>query len=280
MKRKLPSALPIQYKSNILLKNTFIKRGNAERSLGFLIKLYTLLRRITKRRRLFVPTISRKRAVYLIDYLLYKLQPGFIIRRVIAAGKPYMLPVPISDHRASYLACKWLRHAVLLETKKNRATIPQLLLKEIVNIRRKKGVALQVLADYIKVAVDQRPFSRFIRKKHKQPWRKYHRIFTSKQRLNWRRKRRIRWKIRRRGFKKTRYFKAIKGKRRFFRKLRRVRYLYRHNSTLPHYLRFNRLWYKNSKKRYKSKYNKHQKPKNDKTTKHNSNNPYRRYFYR
>jgi ribosomal protein S7 len=203
-----PLIVPEHLKSNVLFKNLFIKKGNAERSLNFIIELHSLLRISVKRHIIFIPGSGINYPVQILDKLLYKVKPGFIIRRIIAAGKPYYLPVPISEHRASYLACSWLRKAIIQDTK-GSSTIPQLMLKEILNLSKNKGIALQALKDYIKLALDQRPFSRFIRKKFKKRTKQYHRVYTNRARKQWRAKRKIVRSYLRRTRKKTKHFKSM-----------------------------------------------------------------------
>jgi ribosomal protein S7 len=201
--------VPENLKANVLFKNIFVKKGNSERSLNFLMQLHTFLRISVKRRIIRVQGGKRNYPPQVLDKLLYKLKPAFIIRRVIAAGKPYMLPVPISDHRALYLACSWMRKAILQDTK-GAATIPQLMLREILNLSRNKGLAVQALSDYIKLAIDQRPFSRFIRRKFKKRSRQYHRIYTNRARKLWRARRKPIRLNRRRTRWKTKRFSAVK----------------------------------------------------------------------
>lgn len=82
---------------------------------------------------------------------------------MIRAGKTYKIPVPISDHRATYLACKWLKQATLEDTKTS-ITIPHLIFRELRDLLRNKGKALKTLRTYISTAIDQRPFTKFLRK--------------------------------------------------------------------------------------------------------------------
>lgn len=109
---------------------------------------------------------GRTKPVEYINTTLSLVKPPFILRRVIAAGKPYTLPVPITDHRASYLACKWLKKGILHDTA-SATRIPTLMYREFHKTRINKGEGIVQLKKYISTAIDQRPFSRFIRKKRK-----------------------------------------------------------------------------------------------------------------
>jgi len=111
-------------------------------------------------------TLGEKDPLKIIDKCLYNLMPAFILRRTFVAGRFYNLPVPISDNHARFMAADWLRKAAFKDNK-NAFTVPYLLAREVGTVLHNNGSACLALQNYVEVALDQRPFSRYIRKKRK-----------------------------------------------------------------------------------------------------------------
>jgi len=147
--------LPVAYHKVDKLKSLLIKSGKKERTNSFLLKLLTLVKHQTK-----------KDPFIVLDTLLFKLAPGFILRRTFVAGKLFNLPVPISDNHAFFMGADYLRKAAFRNTK-TFLTVPYLLFNEIKDALQHKGGAYESLKAYIDIALDHRPFSRYIRKKKK-----------------------------------------------------------------------------------------------------------------
>ena len=180
-KKKTINNLPIALKDTFLFRNILIKRGNRERAFRFMSEVHGIIKtsyrkhriktRIKfktkiikkKKRRIKVVEAIRPKPHLIINEAIYKLKPSFNLRRLIRAGKTYKIPVPISDHRATYLACKWLKQATIEDTKTS-ITIPHLIFRELRDLLRNKGKALKTLRTYISTAIDQRPFTKFLRK--------------------------------------------------------------------------------------------------------------------
>lgn len=226
---KAITLIPDKLQDTLLFRNVFIKEGNLERASRFISDLNALLKltyrrgtlirlkKIRKTKNLVKTKQIHKRPkpYQILNQLLYKLKPGFIIRRVIVAGKTYSLPVPITNHRASYLACNWLRKAVLSDTK-SASTIPNLMLKELINLLKNKGEAVAQLRSYIAIAIDQRPFSRYIRKKRKKRnINYYHRVITNKTRKRYRQRRKI---VRRLNYRTRRNEKRFRATKHYYKK--------------------------------------------------------------
>jgi hypothetical protein len=152
------------------LKGVLIKSGNGERSNTFLMNLYAILKQgfrgksVTTKYQL--TSFGETKPLAIIDRCLYKLMPAFILRRVIKSGKSFELPVPISDNHAFFMACNWLSKASL-KNNKSALTIPYLLTQEICATLYNEGAALDYLKAYIEIALDQRPFMRYVKKKRK-----------------------------------------------------------------------------------------------------------------
>jgi len=152
------------------LKGVLIKSGNKERSHNFLMNLYMILKQgfrgMSVVNKYQLQSFGETKPLAIIDKCLYRLMPAFVLRRVIKSGKPFELPVPISDNHAYFMACNWLLKASL-KNNKTALTIPYLLTQEICATLHNEGSALDSLKAYIEIALDQRPFLRYIKKKRK-----------------------------------------------------------------------------------------------------------------
>ena len=188
-KKKTINKLPTALKDTLLLRNILLKRGNRERAFRFMSEVHGIIKtsyrknrlkpkvkvkiktkikfnkknRTKKRIKIKTVETIRPKPYLVVNEALYKIKPGFILRRLIRAGKTYKIPVPISDHRATYLACKWLKQATVEDTKTS-ITIPHLIFRELRDLLRNKGKAIKSLRTYISTAIDQRPFTKFLRK--------------------------------------------------------------------------------------------------------------------
>jgi hypothetical protein len=144
------------------------KCGNRQRALSSIFSLFTQLKLglagfpIVKNYPLH--TLDAKNPIHLIHKCLYKLKPAFFLRRIIKSGKRYDLPVPISDKRATFMAIDWLRKTVL-KNNKNEHSFATLLAQEISASLHHKGSSYNFLKAYIDIALDQRPFSKLIKRR-------------------------------------------------------------------------------------------------------------------
>jgi hypothetical protein len=152
------------------LRGVLVKSGNRERSHSFIMSLYTILKQGFRGKvvtnKYPVNSFGETTPLTIIDRCLYKLMPAFVFHKVIKAGKSFELPVPISDNHAYFKACNWLLKASL-RNNKTALTIPYLLTQEICATLYNEGSALDYLTAYIEIALDQRPFMRYIKKKRK-----------------------------------------------------------------------------------------------------------------
>jgi len=169
--------IPLKYKRLEKLKSLLTKCGNKERSLTITRKLLSNLRISTNglsNKHKLLPFIKSnpifslglKNPIAILNACLFKLMPAFILKRVFVAGKYYYLPVPVSFNRASYFAANALVKAALVNTR-GSGTMSEFLIREIGATVHNKGAAYKSLMEYIAIGLDQRPFSRFIRKRRK-----------------------------------------------------------------------------------------------------------------
>jgi hypothetical protein len=148
------------------LVNILQKCGNKQRALSYLFSLFGKLK-LGLAGFPIVPnyplhTLDEKNPIQIIQKSLYNLKPAFFIRRTIRSGRRYDLPVPISDKRATFMAIDWLRKTVFKDNK-NDKSFTSLLAREISATLYHEGSAKDFLKAYIDIALDQRPFGRFIK---------------------------------------------------------------------------------------------------------------------
>lgn len=171
------NTLPEKFKKVHTLKSLLIRSGNKERTNTFILRLMHILKLAAKLKNKHHPLISitaryplnvleEKDPIKILDKCLYNLMPAFILRKTFVTGKLYNLPVPISPKRARFMSADWLRKAAFKDNK-NALTVPYLLTREIGAVLYKTGSAYASLGEYIDTALDQRPFSRYIRRKRK-----------------------------------------------------------------------------------------------------------------
>jgi len=148
--------------------SVFQKCGNKQRSLSSLFSLFALLKRSIAGYPILsqypLNTLDENDPIQIINKSLYNLKPAFLIRRTIKSGKRYDLPVPISSQRATFMAMDWMRK-IALKNNKNNLSLSFLLAQEISANVYRDGSAQNFLKAYIDIALDQRPFSRFIKRK-------------------------------------------------------------------------------------------------------------------
>nr|ADZ99059.1 ribosomal protein S7 [Physarum polycephalum] len=148
--------------------NILQKRGNKQRALSSFFGLFKQLKLgiagfpIVDKYPLHTRDV--KNPIDALYQSLYNLKPAFLIRRTIKSGRRYDLPVPISENRAIFMAIDWLRKTVF-KNNKNDLSFTSLLAREISASLHHEGSAKDFLRAYIDIAIDQRPFSRFIKKK-------------------------------------------------------------------------------------------------------------------
>lgn len=150
----------------INLVNILQKCGNKQRAFSYLFGLFGKLKLglagfpIVANYPLH--TLDEKNPIQIIHKSLYNLKPAFFIRRTIRSGRRYDLPVPISDKRATFMAIDWLRKTIF-KNNKNDLSFTYLLAREISATLYNEGSAKDFLKAYIDIALDQRPFGRFIK---------------------------------------------------------------------------------------------------------------------
>jgi len=175
--RYFKNYLPEKYKKIDKLKSLLIHSGNKERTNSFFLRLLQVLKTCAtvkdNRNKLInftsknpINTLGEKNPITILDKSLFNLMPAFILQKTFVAGRFYNLPVPVSGNRARFMAADWLRKAALKDNK-NAFTVPFLLAREVGVVLHNNGSACASLQSYIDTALDQRPFSRYIRKKRK-----------------------------------------------------------------------------------------------------------------
>jgi hypothetical protein len=144
------------------------KCGNRQRALSSMFSLFKQLKLglagFPVANNYPLNTLDAENPIHLIHKCLYNLKPAFLLRRVVKSGKRYDLPVPISDKRAIFMAIDWLRKTVL-KNNKNELSFSSLLAQEISACLHHKGSAENFLKAYIDIALDQRPFNKFIKRR-------------------------------------------------------------------------------------------------------------------
>lgn len=177
MSRDFKNYLPEKYKKVDKLKSLLIRGGNKERTNTFLLRLLQDLKTAAtiKNNQNFIisflsknplNTLGEKDPLKIIDKCLYNLMPAFILRRTFVAGRFYNLPVPISNNHARFMAADWLRKSAFKDVN-SPLTVSNLLTRAVAEVLNNTGSAVASLKSYIEIALDQRPFSRYIRKKRK-----------------------------------------------------------------------------------------------------------------
>jgi len=183
------------------LKGVMIKCGNKERSTTFLLNLYSRLKQDQRDdnviNKYHLKSFGLKNPLPIINRCLYLLMPAFVLRRIIKSGKTYNLPVPISSNHANFKAAHWLLNAAV-NNNKNDLTLPSLLTQEIYATLNKQGAAYDSLKAYIDIAIDQRPFMRFVRKKRKVKTRSKKSYAGTRLRKIYRKQRTLKFKLRNR----------------------------------------------------------------------------------
>jgi len=208
--RDFKKYLPDKYKRIDKLKGLLVRSGNKERTNTFLLSLMQTLKtcaNLSDNHNSLVSfvsenplnTLGEKSPFKILDKCLYQLMPAFILRRTFRAGRIYNLPVPISDNRASFMASDWFRKSI--NTKTSSSDISLLMARAVGEVLHKKGSARRSLKNYIKIALDQRPFSRYIRKKRKIVARSKYGYVSFKLRKKYKKNKRI-YRLRR--YKKNR----------------------------------------------------------------------------
>jgi hypothetical protein len=226
LKQRLPSNLEKIKK----LKGVLVKCGNKERTNTFLVNLYASLKQAKRNKfndsKYPLSFIAETTPLSIINRCLYNLMPAFVLRRIIRAGKSFELPVPISDNHAVFRASYWLIKATI-KNNKNALSLPSLLTQEICATLYNEGAALDYLKSYIEIAIDQRPFMRYIKKKRKVKSRSK-KTYAARCLRKLYRKPRLRYRTQRDRFKRAlirrnshtlrRYQNHIKTKKRFLKK--------------------------------------------------------------
>jgi len=174
---KYKAHIPKKYEKIDKLRCVLIQRGNKERANSFVFSLCQALKIASNpihnhtdignfMAKNPINTLGEKNPFNIIDRCLFKLMPAFNLKNTVVAGKLYRLPIPISDNRAAYLATSWLRKAAIADNK-NAFTVPYLLAREVGAVLNDNGSACKSLSEFIDIALDQRPFSRYLWKKRK-----------------------------------------------------------------------------------------------------------------
>jgi ribosomal protein S7 len=148
------------------LKLLLITAGKKERTTSILIQLLTLIKQSFIMNQRSRRTQNRITPIDILDKCLYELMPAFYIRNTYASGKLYNLPVATTPNRASFTAANWLKNSCY-KNDQRFLKIASLLHEEINAVLLKKGSSIDCLNSYINIAIDQRPFSRYINRKKK-----------------------------------------------------------------------------------------------------------------
>jgi len=101
----------------------------------------------------------------ILKKLLAKLRPGFDLRRTMVAGRLYHLPVSISENHDQFKAAKWVVDGATDPLSND--TIDTLIVENLFQAQKHKGKAFGFLREFIKIALDQRHYKRFLRKRQK-----------------------------------------------------------------------------------------------------------------
>lgn len=115
------------------------------------------------------------RAHILLTNTLRKLKPGFNLQRTLVAGRLYTLPVPISENHDNFKAAKWLIDAAT--NKLSNENIDVLIAEMLIKTVLQKGKAYGFLKEFIKLAMEQRHYKRFLRRRRKRRYSKIKWIF-------------------------------------------------------------------------------------------------------
>lgn len=162
--------LPYKYKRLEKLKGLLQKRGNKERIHTMLKSLYISLKQGLHGQSGYsnypLNTLDEKTPLALINKCLYNIMPAFALKRAFKAGKLYLIPTPISENRAWFIASDWLRKAAF-KFNKNDLHASSLLTREIGATLHKAGSSKDYLKEYIDIGLDNRPFTHFIRRRRK-----------------------------------------------------------------------------------------------------------------
>jgi len=198
------------------------------------------------------------RAHILLTNTLRKLKPGFNLQRTLIAGRLYTLPVPISENHDNFKAAKWLVDAAT--NKLSNENMDVLIAEMLVKTALQKGKAYGYLKDFIRLAMEQRHYKRFLRRRRKRRYSKIRWIFKRILDRKFRKFKSRRWRRNRRERNRREYrlryfyknqWRKVNGK--------WVRRKFKFRGKRPYYNRRPMLIPIDSNKLKKNKNNKYQK---------------------
>lgn len=162
---------PFLTRQDVTIITTFInilqKNGKKQRAINYVFHLFNKLKqnaKVPKSSKYQIHKLDNNNPIQLIQKCVNNLKPAFILRRIMRAGRLYELPVPITEKRAMFMAFNWIRKTVLNQ-KKSYTSFTSLLTNEVTSLVFNEGSAKLYLKDYIDIAMDQKPFERFVRKR-------------------------------------------------------------------------------------------------------------------
>jgi hypothetical protein len=180
-----------------VLLGCLLKRGNKERAIMQFIKLLLEIRRVSNFLNL---TIDKETPDKLLERIIAIIAPGFHLRKLSRGGRIYNIPVPVTKKHSFFVACHWILTSAKLHPQK-KLPIYLKILSELKEFTLNKGGAYSSFQSYIAIALDQRPFSRLVR-------RKKIKHFLRKKKSRFLRPINMKWKV----MKKLRKLRKLKNK--------------------------------------------------------------------
>lgn len=157
-----------------VLLSCLLKRGNKERATMQLIKLLLIIRRIPQFEKL---TQEIEKPHKLLETIISKIVPGFHFRKLSRGGRLYNIPIPSTAKHRFFVACHWILNSAMAHPQKNYPIYLKIL-SELKAFSGNNGSTFNSFKNYISTALDNRPFSRLLRRKRilikkKKIFRKY-----------------------------------------------------------------------------------------------------------
>lgn len=101
---------------------------------------------------------------YFFDMLIEKYRPRVFLKKKKIASKVYYLPTYINKNKSKFLFLKWYMQSVKERTEK---TLVERLYEEFLDIIYKRGNTLKKLKEYYKIAKENRPFLKMLKKRRR-----------------------------------------------------------------------------------------------------------------
>jgi len=144
-----------------ILLGCLTKRGNKERATMQLIKLLLIIRRTPQFEKL---TQEIEKPHKLLETILSKIAPGFHFRKLSRGGRLYNIPIPSTAKHRFFVACHWILNSAIVHPQKNYPIYLKIL-SELKSFTSNNGGTFSSFKNYISTALDNRPFSRLLRRK-------------------------------------------------------------------------------------------------------------------